>query len=49
MYTLSKQAKVLSANKLHLQVSSRLEALKVPAGMQEQVDVSLNQQHKQYP
>lgn len=41
MYTLSKQAKVLQANKLHLQVSSRLQTLKVPQGMQEQVDVRL--------
>lgn len=43
MYTLSKQAKILSANKLHLQVNSRLQSLKVPPGLQEQVDVSFNE------
>lgn len=39
LYTLSKQSKVLGANKLHLQVNNRLQSLKAPAGMQEQVDV----------
>lgn len=41
LYTLSKQAKVLSANKLYLQVNNRLQSLKAPAGIQEQVDVSV--------
>lgn len=41
LYTLSKQAKVLSANKLYLQVNNRLQSLKVPPGIQEQVDVSV--------
>ncbi|KAJ6643007.1 Intraflagellar transport protein 122 like [Pseudolycoriella hygida] len=40
LYTLSKQAKVLSANKLYLQVNNRLQSLKAPAGIQEQVDVN---------
>ncbi|XP_053684288.1 intraflagellar transport protein 122 homolog [Sabethes cyaneus] len=39
-YTLSKQAKVLGANKLHLQINNKLQSLKVPAGIQEQVDIS---------
>lgn len=39
-YTLSKQAKALGANKLHLQVNNRLQALKPPAALQEQIDVS---------
>lgn len=41
LYTLSKQSKVLGANKLHLQVNNRLQSLKAPPGMQEQVDVSI--------
>lgn len=41
LYTLSKQAKVLSANKLYLQVNNRLQSLKAPPGIQEQVDVSV--------
>lgn len=41
LYTLSKQAKVLSANKLHLQVNNRLQSLRAPPGIQDQVDVSL--------
>jgi intraflagellar transport protein 122 len=40
LYTLSKQAKVLGANKLHLQINNKLQALKPPPGIQEQVDVS---------
>lgn len=40
-YTLSKQAKVLGANKLHLQVNNKLQTLKAPSGIQEQVDVRL--------
>lgn len=39
LYTLSKQAKVLGANKLHLQVNNKLQTLKAPPGIQEQVDV----------
>lgn len=39
-YTLSKQAKVLGANKLHLQVNNKLQTLKAPNGIQEQVDVN---------
>ncbi|XP_050096761.1 intraflagellar transport protein 122 homolog [Anopheles aquasalis] len=39
-YTLSKQAKVLGANKLHLQINNKLQSLKIPAGIQEQVDIS---------
>lgn len=41
LYTLSKQAKVLGANKLHLQVNNKLQNLKPPAGLQDQVDVGL--------
>lgn len=41
LYTLSKQAKALSANKLHLQVNNRLQTLKIPEALQDQVDVSL--------
>lgn len=41
LYTLSKQAKVLAANKLHLQVNNRLQSLKAPPGIQDQVDVSI--------
>lgn len=41
LYTLSKQAKVLGANKLHLQVNNKLQTLKAPPGIQEQVDVSV--------
>lgn len=40
LYTLSKQAKALSANKLHLQVNNRLQTLKIPEALQEQIDVS---------
>lgn len=39
-YTLSKQAKVLNANKLYLQVNNRLQSLKAPASIQEQVDIN---------
>ena len=39
-YTLSKQAKVLGANKLHLQVNNKLQSLKAPPGVQEQVDIN---------
>ncbi|GAB0094617.1 Intraflagellar transport protein 122 homolog [Sergentomyia squamirostris] len=40
LYTLSKQAKVLGAKKLHLQVNNRLQSLKPPPGVQEQVDTT---------
>uniref|UniRef100_A0A336MIF6 Intraflagellar transport protein 122 homolog n=1 Tax=Culicoides sonorensis TaxID=179676 RepID=A0A336MIF6_CULSO len=40
LYTLSKQAKVLGANKLHLQVNNKLQTLKAPPGIQEQVDIN---------
>lgn len=39
LYTLSKQAKALSSNKLHFQVNKRIQALKIPSNLQEQVDV----------
>lgn len=39
LYTLSKQAKVLGANKLHSQVNNKLQQLKVPIGIQDQVQV----------
>jgi intraflagellar transport protein 122 len=38
-YTLSKQAKVLGANKLHLQINNKLQSLKPPPSIQDQVDV----------
>lgn len=40
-YTLSKQAKVLGANKLHLQINNKLQSLKAPSGIQEQVDINI--------
>ena len=40
-YTLSKQAKVLGANKLHLQINNKLQTLKAPPGIQEQVDINI--------
>lgn len=40
-YTLSKQAKVLGANKLHLQINNKLQTLKAPSGIQEQVDINI--------
>lgn len=40
LFTLTKQAKLLGANKLHLQVNNRLQTLKPPPGMQEPIDVS---------
>lgn len=40
-YTLSKQAKVLGANKLHLQINNKLQLLKAPSGIQEQVDINI--------
>ncbi|KAG5666409.1 hypothetical protein PVAND_014438 [Polypedilum vanderplanki] len=40
-YTLSKQAKVLGANKLHFQINNKLQQLKAPNGIQEQVDVNI--------
>ncbi|XP_055909537.1 intraflagellar transport protein 122 homolog [Eupeodes corollae] len=39
-YTLSKQAKLLDANKLCLQVNKKLQTLKPPAGIQEQIDIN---------
>lgn len=39
LYTLSKQCKVLGANKLNFQVNNKLQTLKPPFGLQEQVDV----------
>lgn len=39
-YTLAKQAKVLGANKLHLQINNKLQTFKAPIGIQEQVDVN---------
>jgi intraflagellar transport protein 122 len=40
-YTLTKQAKVLGANKLHLQINNKLQSLKAPSGIQEQVDINV--------
>jgi len=40
LFTLAKQAKFLQANKLCLLVNKRLQSLKPPAGVQEQIDVS---------
>lgn len=40
-YTLSKQAKILGANKLHLQINNKLQTLKAPNGIQEQVDINI--------
>lgn len=48
LYTLSKQAKVLAANKLHLQVNNRLQSLKAPPGIQDQVDVSIQTSYNLY-
>uniref|UniRef100_A0A034W8E8 Uncharacterized protein n=1 Tax=Bactrocera dorsalis TaxID=27457 RepID=A0A034W8E8_BACDO len=39
LFTLAKQAKLLQANKLCLVVNKRLQSLKPPAGVQEQIDV----------
>jgi intraflagellar transport protein 122 len=40
-YTLSKQGKVLGANKLHLQINNKLQSLKAPNAIQEQVDINI--------
>lgn len=40
-YTLSKQAKILGSMKLHLMINNKLQNLKTPAGIQEQVDMSI--------
>jgi intraflagellar transport protein 122 len=40
-YTLSKQAKILGSMKLHLMINNKLQNLKAPAGIQEQVDMSI--------
>lgn len=40
LYTLAKQAKELNYKKLNLQVNNRIQTLRVPAALQEQVDVS---------
>lgn len=40
MYTLAKQAKELNYKKLNLQVNNRIQKLRVPSALQEQVDVS---------
>lgn len=48
LFTLAKQAKLLQANKLCLLVNKRLQSLKPPVGVQEQIDVRLhihNQSH----
>ncbi|XP_055378562.1 intraflagellar transport protein 122 homolog [Condylostylus longicornis] len=39
-YTLSKQAKVLKANKLYFQINKKLQTLKPPSNMQEQIDIN---------
>lgn len=41
-YTLSKQAKSLGASKLHLQTNIKLQSLKPPHGVQDQIDASRN-------
>ncbi|XP_067643813.1 intraflagellar transport protein 122 homolog isoform X2 [Eurosta solidaginis] len=40
LFTLAKQAKLLKANKLCLVVNKRLQSLKPPAGVQEQIDIN---------
>lgn len=40
LYTLAKQAKELNYKKLNLQVNNRIQKLRVPTALQEQVDVS---------
>ncbi|XP_039966152.1 intraflagellar transport protein 122 homolog [Bactrocera neohumeralis] len=40
LFTLAKQAKLLQANKLCLVVNKRLQSLKPPAGVQEQIDIN---------
>lgn len=40
LYTLAKQAKELNYKKLNLQVNNRIQTLRVPPNLQEQVDVS---------
>ncbi|XP_037909163.1 intraflagellar transport protein 122 homolog isoform X2 [Hermetia illucens] len=40
LYTLSKQAKALDANKLYFQINKRLQTLKPPANIQEQIDIN---------
>lgn len=39
LYTLAKQAKELNYKKLNLQVNNRIQKLRVPTTLQEQVDV----------
>lgn len=39
LYTLAKQAKELNYKKLNLQVNNRIQTLRVPPNLQEQVDV----------
>lgn len=41
LYTLAKQAKELNYKKLNLQVNNRLQKLRIPSALQEQVDVSV--------
>lgn len=41
LYTLAKQAKELNYKKLNLQVNNRIQKLRVPSALQEQVDVSI--------
>lgn len=41
LYTLAKQAKELNYKKLNLQVNNRIQKLRVPSALQEQVDVSV--------
>lgn len=40
LYTLAKQAKELNYKKLNLQVNNRIQKLRIPSTLQEQVDVS---------
>lgn len=40
LYTLAKQAKELNYKKLNLQVNNRIQKLRIPSALQEQVDVS---------
>lgn len=42
LYTLAKQAKELNYKKLNLQVNNRIQSLRVPQNLREQVDVCLN-------
>lgn len=48
LYTLAKQAKELNYKKLNLQVNNRIQKLRVPSALQEQVDVSVKENYESF-